>query len=375
MFKMNTLTNLRKGFYGAGTCEETALQCNEMFDCYPSGIHFDGADLPDQGYNCLPNYNVWNGNNYGLNDNLKISGYINGNQIKWYYAGASINSNPLYPEPSAINIVLPFLAINCGPIGSCGESERYLGNLQQRAEYLEKVIQDTIDYLVFPYENRTYDLEYAQNVMSDDSSLIINSVYEQFLQGIEQENLGKLNEVRRLLMSGEINLAYIKNNAVIYQNIMQQNAKAVNSIELNKLLNYNTDPYSLVETNTLNNVAYQPAMLGGKAVYNAREDLRLRLEDGASSLRQSTIVSKENNNLIDISVLPNPSNGTFNIKSNDLGQFDLTIMDVAGKIVFNDLNCSNRKEIDINYLQNGIYFLMLEYSDGNHKTSKLVINH
>jgi Secretion system C-terminal sorting domain len=76
-----------------------------------------------------------------------------------------------------------------------------------------------------------------------------------------------------------------------------------------------------------------------------------------------------------ISVLPNPSNGTFNINSNVLGQFNLTIMDGAGKIVFNDLNCSNQKEIDINYLQNGIYFLVLEYSDGNHKTSKLVINH
>ena len=74
-------------------------------------------------------------------------------------------------------------------------------------------------------------------------------------------------------MSGQINLAYIKNNTIIYQNIMQQNAKTVNSIELHKLLNYDTESYSLAETNILSNVAFQAAMLGGKAVYSAMQGL------------------------------------------------------------------------------------------------------
>lgn len=155
---------------------------------------------------------------------------------------------------------------------------------------------------------------------------------------------------------------------------MQQNAKTVNSIELNKLLNYDTDPYSLAQTNALSNVAYQPAMLGGKAVYNARGDLKLRVEDGAASLRVHKNVESESDKSIDVTLLPNPSSGIFKVTTNLDEKFNVIIKDLSGKIVFKKSYCKGQQEFYLEHLSNGIYFLILDFISGKQKTVKLFIN-
>lgn len=80
-----------------------------------------------------------------------------------------------------------------------------------------------------------------------------------------------------------------------------------------------------------------------------------------------------NNN---ISVYPNPSNGNITLKNNsDIQLKVLNISDVSGRILksikFND--SFSEKNIDLNNLNTGIYFLTIQ-SDNGKTTQKLIIN-
>lgn len=374
LFSLNTLMNLDKGFYIAGTCEETNLTCNEINKCYPNGIFIDGADLSDQGSIGHPNFNTFIGTYDPIvNSFLKLAGNVNGNQINWYFQGQLIYVNSLFPEPSSPNIVLAQQTYNNGTF-SCSNAERYMGNMEQRIEYLDKIIADSLYYTLYPMENRLFDLEYAHTIMEDDSSLIINSVYEQFFQALDQGNIGKLNEVRRLLNDGHFNLAVIKNNTVLYQNVMEQNAKAVNDIVLNKLIQP-TIFFDSTQNSLLANIAYQPAILGGKGVYNARSLLKLRIEDGPSSLRKGSTNSIKKPSTSIFTLYPNPSNDFFKIKTNNDEPFNLIIKDTNGKVLFEKFSCTKNTEFSTLTLSSGIYLLDLHLNNGEYEKIKLAIIH
>ena len=379
----NLLTNLQRGIYAAGTCEETALLCNVMNVCYPSGMYFDGADLPSQGNFCGGGGNNWFGNYNQPQPStyvFKIDEGLSGPQISWYYLGTNAPSNPLYPGPWKGNVVLPQLATNtCLPDLPCGfinNQERYYsGDSTFRASYIEKIIQDSISYNIYPDENKYFDKEYAVNVLLEDSNFVINNIHDQFLQAVDQENIIMLKEISTLLKSGEVNLAYIKNNSFLYRNVIEQNIGAVNSILLSKLINNNLSPFNTTQTNTLSNIAYQPAMLGGKGVYAARSLLRLRIEDGASSLRTYSNINKKEQSSYLTFVYPNPTHDFFNIKTNNSELYDLKIKDVSGKVLLEKFNCSNNTLFNCSSLNSGLYLVELQFKNGISEMLKLAIVH
>lgn len=69
-------------------------------------------------------------------------------------------------------------------------------------------------------------------------------------------------------------------------------------------------------------------------------------------------------------VYPNPFNNLINIDNNS-HKFNLTIKDVFGKIVYNQLILSSHFELDLNFIPNGIYFM--EFISENKKIIKKVI--
>lgn len=379
LFSDNHLTNLQRGIYAAGTCEETALLCNNMDKCYPSGMYFDAVDLPSQGTNCGGGGNTWNGDyNSTPSYVYKIDEGLPNTPINWYFLGTNSPSNQFCPSPFKGNVILPQFATNlCFPEFPCGygtNQERfYAGDSIIRKNHIEKIIEDSISYMLYPAENKYYDREYAVSVLLEDSLIIINNIRDQFLQAIDQENILKIKEVSELLKSGDINLAYIKNNSIIYQNIIDQNSKITNSILIDKIRNSDPSPFSSAQKNTLSTIAYQPSLLGGTGVFNARALLKLRIEDGASALRMINNSNMEQKNSNVNFAYPNPAQKSFHIKTSHIGTFDLKVEDLSGKFIKEFHNCSENTLFITSSLKSGLYILDLQFPNGKSEKLKLAI--
>ena len=126
--------------------------------------------------------------------------------------------------------------------------------------------------------------------------------------------------------------------------------------------------------NALSNIAYQPAMLGGKGVYNARSLLRLRIEDGASSLRQSALNNFTQTPSFDINLYPNPAKDEFTVSSSELIS-RIEIFDLSGKIIEKLNGEFNQKSISITNYKNGLYFVDVHLLNSKVKQFKLGIIH
>jgi hypothetical protein len=123
------------------------------------------------------------------------------------------------------------------------------------------------------------------------------------------------------------------------------------------------------------NIAYQPAMLGGKGVYAARSLLRLRIEDGASSLRTYSNTNKQEGSSYLTFAYPNPTHEFFYIKTNNAELFDLKIKDVNGKVLLEKYNCTINTLFNCSTLSSGLYLLELQFSDGISEMLKIAIVH
>jgi hypothetical protein len=126
--------------------------------------------------------------------------------------------------------------------------------------------------------------------------------------------------------------------------------------------------------NALSSIAYQPAMLGGKGVYNARSLLRLRIEDGASSLRQLALNDFTQTSTIDLNLYPNPAKDEFKVSSSELIN-NIQIFDLSGKMIERLNGEFNQKSISITNYKNGFYFVDVHMLDGKVKQFKLGIIH
>lgn len=80
------------------------------------------------------------------------------------------------------------------------------------------------------------------------------------------------------------------------------------------------------------------------------------------------------NELVEISLYPNPSNGTIYLKSSGNADYKISVTDVTGKIVHEQkINSQLVYEINLNQ-SNGLYFLRItDLQNGHSKTEKLII--
>lgn len=71
-------------------------------------------------------------------------------------------------------------------------------------------------------------------------------------------------------------------------------------------------------------------------------------------------------------IYPNPSNGIFNVEMETTGVVNLSVMDMAGKVVHAESYVSAVLRLDLSALQTGVYILKLETNDG-WAISKLIL--
>ena len=84
---------------------------------------------------------------------------------------------------------------------------------------------------------------------------------------------------------------------------------------------------------------------------------------------------KENTEQNSISIYPNPSNGAFYLNSTKpINTYEIKVIDLTGRTIMmqNLLEVGNSARIELNYLNNGIYFLYISSKSGNF-VEKIVI--
>ena len=76
-----------------------------------------------------------------------------------------------------------------------------------------------------------------------------------------------------------------------------------------------------------------------------------------------------------IVVYPNPSSDIFNIKMSNISDFEVSVIDITGKLLFKDLNSnkSSNYSLDMTNFSSGVYFLQIE-SKNRSKIIKLMLN-
>ena len=75
-----------------------------------------------------------------------------------------------------------------------------------------------------------------------------------------------------------------------------------------------------------------------------------------------------------ITIVPNPNNGTFSINhSNNLEVTQVTIRDIQGMEVYNQVGVSQGEHIQIN-VSSGLYIISMEYNNGKIESQKIIIS-
>ncbi len=209
-----------------------------------------------------------------------------------------------------------------------------------------------------------------------------NSAYNNFYTSKANSNMDKLMQVENSFYNGQITNATALNNAVITGNTTEANYKNFYVLYAkSKTANFSeTDSTDLI---TLANLC--PDM-NGAAVYQARalyNFIYKTVLNSAYDCNSITSVSRfgNNNEQIDIQnnwsidMFPNPTSGDVSIISkNAIDNLSITIIDVAGKVVYkNNLQTSNFiGKLDLNLI-NGIYLVSIKNSNNENITKKMVI--
>lgn len=74
------------------------------------------------------------------------------------------------------------------------------------------------------------------------------------------------------------------------------------------------------------------------------------------------------------SIYPNPSNNIFNIKLNNINEFEFEVVDITGKVIINKNKISNNSyQLDMSKYSSGMYFINIS-ADQKTATKKLILN-
>ena len=81
-----------------------------------------------------------------------------------------------------------------------------------------------------------------------------------------------------------------------------------------------------------------------------------------------------NDNIVsDFYISPNPNNGEFEINLSDINSNTrLEILDLSGKLIYENILDSHNKSVNIKSISRGVYLISL-IENGNRKTKKFII--
>jgi hypothetical protein len=182
---------------------------------------------------------------------------------------------------------------------------------------------------------------------------------------------GQLEKVNELINSNDLATAYLQNENINTNFIMEENNRIVNSISTRNIL----DALILTDNERydLTIIAYQYPHIGGDAVYRARAILGIDFDDTQIANR---IFDSENDQAL-IKIYPNPSKGIFELSyfMHEDEIANVNIVDELGRVVKTlTLNGnSNTITIDLSSQNSGFYWLQILNNKGLQQPIKIIL--
>ncbi|MEY4902751.1 MAG: Secretion system C-terminal sorting domain [Bacteroidota bacterium] len=161
--------------------------------------------------------------------------------------------------------------------------------------------------------------------------------------------------------------------------IYEENLKNTNAIYLNTVAKGKVS-FSENEKEILYSIAYQCPMLGGDAVWTARN--LIELEEPQSNFndenlcKEGQIYGKIAQTTPTVLIYPNPTNDVLSIfHSNTTTELNFQLFDMYGNLVHVRLLTSELQTIDVSLLSNGFYIAKINKGNETIVTSKIAIIH
>jgi hypothetical protein len=366
-FTDNATINLPTGFKINGNCNGAQFRCNVLESCN-EGFRLVNPLLQAQGDSLFPSGNKWM--NWGSsNEHIKsvLLGLFTPTNIDWWY-------DPNKPdETPSIKPGYVFDKFTSGS-SSCIDEDCPGCLLDRIHAYIQESNDTTINE-----EYRYYNQDLAYSLLKDSLQLMYSgATYDAELQNfynlMSLSNLGQLSNVQDLLKDDDIAAAYLLNESINPENLIEQNTQEVNRV----VIAQDRDSICLTQEqkNILLPIAYQLPILGGEAVYRARTLLGIDLDESILASRFAT--NYDDMSFENYQLYPNPNNGSFSInytlQKDERAQ--ITIMDAMGKLLqtVQLSNEGNFKRINLTNQQNGFYFVTLSSNLGSLMSWKLIIH-
>lgn len=235
-------------------------------------------------------------------------------------------------------------------------------------QWLEKQVNGEFNYFSFREEQKQMARHDVYRILRLDPTLQTGSeILSAFFKETETTNMAALADVENLLASNQLKEAKTLLNRISFGNSVDENY--MNFYHL--YINSKTDAFTQKDSLQLFQLANGCAIREGKIVYKARALYGLRYNEYKiynDNCAQEDPVLKdviESN----ISVYPNPNNGTFKIQlhGNTVENISLevTVMDLQGKIVNVSELKAEKDHVMLNLkLSKGIYVVLVKDEKG-----------
>ncbi len=422
----NYIDNVTKSIEFEGDCRQSAFQRTKVFynqlhsACY--GLYmYSGAKIDDQGNNAYAyidshgnvinvpesaSENYWFGPYPAQGFKTFVDNVSATNNVNSYSRFFVRNGNPTNPNTSAQNgsfLSSPAYSYNVGiyPVGgvpayvysvNCngnfpGIATEGDGNFDDSVTAIRTMLTDSNasedfgDVMQWMMKKFAYQqLKDSINLKDQDTTL--SSFYDTTFYA----NIGKIVEIENKLQLGDKQGANTDNNNFIPTNLMENNKKIITYLLLQPELDSNY-VYTSSDSILAYSVASQCFNLGGDAVLQARALYDFIIDDIATFsdsclIKDKHLINHHTTNLPPVVndsfvLFPNPNDGnmTLSYRLSDGENGELSIYDIAGKLISKHRFISGNSSINIDetQLNAGAYFYEIKANDRKIKTDKLII--
>lgn len=386
----NNFSKLGAGVRFFNTFAQSYLQCNIMQNCQ-RGVTLENSDIQDQGTFNQPQDNRWVYQG-GFNREADVLG-VNSPILNRIWTVRDLN---LPWGPDVINFInptgvaIPVLGNSQSPINCTNPCNPVVSPCKQAP--LIPVAQNQAPFNSFAPEAQFLARQSAFEQLRNEPGLMQlgtadDAVLQQFHNNTLQANTGKIHKVKEHISNNDLFLAKQENDFISSSNLMEENHKKINDVYLRSWA-VNQVELESSDRSTLEAIANQNPMNGGKAVYSARTMLDITLDDFApeQSARMAAPKLEINNETLPSllqkqafvgRVYPNPNDGKMQIdyQLNEGQRGVFIIYDVLGQREKYYLMPDNRNTLKISEaaLKNGIYFYEIWVNDEVIISDKIII--
>jgi hypothetical protein len=334
------------------------------------------------------NDNLWNGPFTGSHTVVDASSFASNSILYVRQSGLPYEpTNHAGPSLNAYANGFTVVLITAGPTRTCPPV--YMppapGSVSELRQLLEDIVLDSVQYPVFPAESSWQGKQQVYAMIQLDSTLLNGSpVLQQFYNTTATAGIGQINAIDQALAQTNLSTASAINQALVSQNLIEQNYQDVNTIFISMLNGNSPDS---IQIQTLEVIAAQCPQQGGKAVYRARtllcviNDHVYEWNDDcpSSSLRTMSEQSlPPTSPTSDVQLYPNPNDGNMTLSyvlpENQQGFF--IVYDIMGNEVMRmDLQSGNQQQvISLQTLASGMYYYQVVFAAQIIRSDKIVIN-